>query len=64
MKKKINKYKYYKKKINIEDIIEKRYKILVILIIIIMALLLVSLFYVQIIRNKKFNEKLIEDILK
>ena len=58
MKKKINKYKYYKKKINIEEIIEKRYKILVILIIIIMALLLVSLFYVQIIRNKHYNEKL------
>ena len=58
MKKKINKYKYYKKKINIEDVIEKRYKILVILIIIIMALLLVSLFYVQIIRNKHYNKKL------
>ena len=58
MKKKINKYKYYKKRINIEDIIEKRYKILVILIIIIMALLLVSLFYVQIIRNKHYSKKL------
>ena len=61
MKKKINKYKYHKKRINIEDIIEKRYKILVILIIIIMSLLLSKLFYVQIIRNKYYKEKL-EDL--
>lgn len=58
MKKKINKYKYHKKRINIEEIIEKRYRILVIIIIIIMALLLSKLFYVQIIRNKYYNEKL------
>ncbi|MBR6690427.1 MAG: penicillin-binding protein 2 [Bacilli bacterium] len=58
MKKKINKYKYHKKRINIEEIIEKRYKILVIVIIIIMALLLSTLFYVQIIRNKHYSNKL------
>ena len=58
MKKKINKYKYYKKRINIEETIEKRYKILVIIIIIIMALLLSALFYVQIIRNKHYSDKL------
>ena len=58
MKKKINKYKYYKKRINIEDIIEKRYKILVILIIVIMSLLLSKLFYVQIIRNEYYKNKL------
>ena len=58
MKKKINKYKYYKKRVNIEEIIEKRYKILVIIIIIIMALLLSTLFYVQIIRNRYYNDKL------
>ena len=58
MKKKINKYKYHIKRINIEEIIEKRYKILVILIIIIMSLLLIALFYVQIIRNKYYSEKL------
>ena len=58
MKRKINKYKYHKKKINIEDIIEKRYKILVILIIIIMSLLTTKLFYVQIIKNKYYDEKL------
>jgi len=58
MKKKINKYKYYKKKVNIEEIIEKRYKILVIVIIIIMALLLSTLFYTQIIKNKHYSDKL------
>jgi len=58
MKKKINKYKYYKKRVNIEEIIEKRYKILVIIIIIIMALLLSTLFYVQVIRNRYYSNKL------
>ena len=58
MKKKINKYKYYKQRINIEEIIEKRYRMLVILIIIIMCLLLATLFYIQIIKNKHYNEKL------
>ena len=58
MKKRINKYKYYKKKVNIEDIIEKRYKILVILIITVMIVLLSKLFYVQIIRNRYYNEEL------
>ena len=58
MKKKINKYRYYKKKVNIEEIIEKRYKILVILIIVIMVILLATLFYVQIIKNKYYKEEL------
>ena len=44
MKKKINKYRYYKERINIEDLIEKRYKILVTMIIVIMAILLICLF--------------------
>lgn len=60
MKKKINKYKYYKEKINIEDLIEKRYKILVIVIMAIMAILLICLFNVQILRNKYYKEKLEE----
>lgn len=58
MKKKINRYKYHKKRVNIEETIEKRYKILVIIIIIIMTLLLSTLFYVQIIRNRHYKEKL------
>ena len=61
MKKKINKYKYYKERINIEDLIEKRYKILVIIIIAIMVLLITRLFYVQIIRNQYYVEEL-EDL--
>ena len=58
MNKKINKYKYYKKSINIEEIIEKRYKILVSLIIIIMSILSVCLFYIQIIKNKYYLKNL------
>ena len=64
MKKKINKYKYYKEKINIEDLIEKRYKILVIVIIGIMALLLICLFNVQILKNRYYEEKLKELTVK
>ena len=58
MKKKINKYKYYKKNINIEEIIEKRYKILVSLIIMLMSVLSVYLFYIQIIKNKYYLKNL------
>ena len=58
MKKKINKYKYYKERINIEDLIEKRYKILVIIILVIMSLLLVCLFNVQILKNKYYKNQL------
>ena len=58
MKKKINKYKYHKKKINIEELIEKRYKILVIIILIAMSLLLVCLLNVQILKNKYYKKQL------
>lgn len=57
-KKRINKYKYLKKKINIEELIEKRYAILVVVIAIIMSLLLIRLFYVQIIKNKYYKNEL------
>lgn len=60
MKKKLNKYKYYKEKINIEDMIEKRYKILVIIILIIMIILLICLFNVQILKNKYYSRQLKE----
>ena len=60
MKKKLNKYRYYKERINIEDLIEKRYKILVIIIFIIMAILLICLFNVQIMKNRYYEEKLDE----
>ncbi len=58
MKKKINKYKYHKKKVNIGEIIEKRYKLIVIFIIVLMSVLILNLFYIQIIRNKHYKEKL------
>ena len=64
MKKKINKYKYYKEKINIEDLIEKRYKILVIIILIVMTMLLICLFNVQILKNKYYKEQLEELTVK
>lgn len=57
-KKQVNKYKYHKTKINIEEIIEKRYKILTIIICIIMIMLLSNLFYIQIIRNEYYKNKL------
>lgn len=55
MKKKINKYKYHEKRVNIEEIIEKRYKILVIFIIGVMTILTSKLFYIQIIKNKYYT---------
>lgn len=58
MKKNINKHKYHKKRVNIEEIIEKRYKILVIVIIGVMGLILSRLFYVQILKNDYYNQKL------
>ena len=58
MKKKLNRYRYYKEKINIEDLIEKRYKILVIIIFIVMSVLLICLFNIQILKNYYYKEKL------
>lgn len=58
MKKQINKYKYHKKRVNIEDIIEKRYKILVAVIALIMCILLSRLFFIQILKNNYYNEQL------
>ena len=58
MKKKINKYRYYKERVNIEELIEKRYKILVIIILVTMILLLVCLFNVQILKNKYYENQL------
>ncbi len=58
MKKKINKYKYYKKRINIEEIIEKRYRIFVIFLIFIMSLLIAKLFYIQVIKNDYYVTRL------
>ena len=57
----INNYVYYnKKKLDIEPIIEKRYKIVAIIICILMTVLIVGLAYVQIYRNTYYTNKLAE----
>ena len=58
MKKQINKYQYHRKKINVDEVIEKRYKKLVILIIIIMLILLVRLFSIQILKYNYYQKSL------
>lgn len=62
MKRKINQVKHYKKyTINdIAPIIEKRYKILTIIIIILMVILTCSLFYVQVVQNDVYKNRLKE----
>lgn len=59
--KQINNYVYYnKKKLDIEPIIEKRYKILALIICFFMAVLIINLYYVQIYKNKYYTTKLSE----
>ena len=58
MKKKIIKYQYHKTRINIEEVIEKRYKKLVIVILFIMSLLLIRLFSIQILKYNYYQEYL------
>lgn len=60
-KKMINHYNYYKKKrIDQELVINRRYKVLIIIIILCMSYLIYGLYNVQIIENKYYSEKLIE----
>lgn len=56
MAKKINRIK--KRRKNLKDIIEGRYKVLSIIIVLFMSFLIISLFNVQIIRHKEFEQKL------
>lgn len=69
MKKKkiINKYNYYKTATDFSPIIEKRYKLLLILIFVLMSILVMFLYFYQIIKNKyylnevaKLSEKIVE----
>ena len=53
-----NKRKIKKNKRNIEKTIEKRFNVLVILIILVILILVCGLFYVQIIKNSFYTEKL------
>lgn len=49
---------YYKKHRNMKEIIEKRYNILIIIIIIIMSIILINLFYLQIIKNEYYINRI------
>ena len=63
MKKQQNKklkYNLYTQNNNIKLVIEKRYNILIKIITIVIAVIFINLFYIQIIENKKYKEKLIE----
>ena len=53
------KYKYHvPKRVNNNKIIEKRYKVLTIFIIILMSTLTIKLFYIQLIKNNYYKDKL------
>ena len=52
------KYSYYKKNRDIKDIIEKRFGIMIGFIVIVISILFCSLFYVQIINNQYYINKL------
>lgn len=58
-KRQINHYSYYNKKSkDTELIIEKRYKVLIIIIAIIMAILLFKIFYLQVIKKDYYDKQL------
>jgi Cell division protein FtsI/penicillin-binding protein 2 len=58
-KRKLNNYKYYKKKkIDFGPIINRRYGILIVSIIVLMAILIGNLYYVQIVKHEYYTELL------
>lgn len=59
-KRKINKPYFYKKYTDINKVIEKRYNVLIGVITVIISVLFINLFYVQIIKNKEYKEKLVK----
>ena len=52
------KYNYYKKYKDIKEIIEKRYNILIGIITLVINVLFINLFYIQVIKNDYYKEKL------
>ena len=52
------KYSYYKAFKDINEVIVKRYNILISLIIFVMAILLINLFYIQVIKNNYYKNKI------
>ena len=60
-KKTINHYQYYKKMhINKELIINRRYYVLIVFVVLCMSILVIGLYNVQITKNKYYKEKLLE----
>lgn len=57
--KKVLKLHYYTKYKDIKEIIEKRYNVLIGIMTIIITILFINLFYIQVIENKTYKEKLI-----
>ena len=51
------KFSYYKKYRNIREIIEKRYNILIGIIICLNLILIANLFFIQVIRNEHYTNK-------
>lgn len=51
---------YYKKHVDIKNIIEKRYNILVIIITLLLLILFIKLFYIQVITKQKYQIKIKE----
>ncbi len=52
------KYNYYKKYKDIKEIIEKRYNILIGVITLVIIILFINLFYIQVIKNEYYKDKL------
>lgn len=52
------KYNYYKKYKDIKEIIEKRYNILIGVITLVIIILFINLFYIQVIKNEYYEDKL------
>lgn len=58
--KKINKYKTVDNNVRIDKIIERRYKILIVFIIILMLILITKLFFMQVVNHEKYVSNLEE----
>lgn len=61
------KYSYYKKYKDIKEIIEKRYNILIGIIILLMCVLFVNLFYIQVMKTSYYQknvDKLTQDVIE
>lgn len=60
MKKKQKNYNFSKNKTNIKAIIEKRYNLLSLIIILLLLFLFIDLFYIQIVKQEYYEAKVLE----